>query len=390
MPESRAKFPRPAARISARRTCDLCFRRFKTESNRDEHMMRHDKMNYMCPATSCYFLFETFQSLKDHHRHSHMAYLKLSDRSHCCISVGQTPEVATKRDRRRHKCGLCPCTFFTKRMRDYHVEHHAEMKHICSCGAMFLNMAQLRKHRFWAHEWRQPKATTQNVHPVKVTVVDKKKIETSGTAKKGQWAERLTCSKCQRKFTSEERRINHEAIHDKMIYKCTCGNMFLEILRLISHSYHSHGVLLRKNQCSKYLVKKTAPKLRLVKNGDTSTWTTQSNGGKSSRTSGTCQKSSSKSKCHLCNRKFESSLNALDHISRHEEMVYECPRPCGNQFLLFHGLQQHTRDVHKVFISERDKDHLKIRPHHASVLKTRSESLNCGMCGRRFHRKETF
>ena len=371
-----SRLPRP--------TCILCSRRFKTESERDEHLIQHDKMNFMCPAAFCYCLFQTFRTLKDHHRSYHITTLKESDKTHCCINVGST-RIAPSEN--RYKCELCPREFFTKAMRDYHVAHHSEMRHVCPppCGVTFPDFLSLQRHHIRHHGSMFPEAKHQtyqvnneNSRRQHEEARDKETVEM--THKKGNWSERLMCITCKRKFTSEDRKQFHEAHHDEMIYRCFCGNMFLKTHPLINHLYHSHGILLRTRQCFQYKVKKSIPKLRMRKNTFTNRWS-------SSISQSVSRSYKGKTKCHLCGRRFTSTLNTLYHIAHHSEMIYQCPRPCGNRLMYFNRLKQHTIDTHKVSISNRDENHFKINLPPVMAKNTK-KALSCSICKRKFRQKE--
>ena len=288
----------------------------------------------MCPAASCCCLFETFKTLKDHHRSYHITTLKQADETRCCINV-------------------------------------------VSAHDRSINRSTLQEIK-------------QNTFKVKNTNKEKRKQNTIGMTqkRKSEWSKRLMCNLCKRKFTNVERRQHHETHHNEMIYKCFCGNMFLKSKPLISHSYHSHGILLSERQCYKYGVKKEVPKLRVVKNTATNRWSsslTQSVRGKSgsqhtSRWNG--------KKCHLCNRRFVSTFNTLYHIAHHRQMTYKCP--CGNQFMYFRRLKQHALDTHKVAIPDKDESHFQIKlPLVASkTSKKNTPSCTCQICKRKFRRKE--
>ena len=371
-------------------TCCLCTRRFRSEQERDEHMKRHVDMNYLCPAAPCGCLFKTFRMLQDHHRSCHNTTLEQADETRCCISAhGRSTERVN-----RYKCELCPREFYTKPMRDHHVAHHSEMTHVCPspCGQMFFDCASLQEHHVRHHG---SKLLETNKDTCKVNSVSTKEpnIETNNlktidmTHKmKGRWSEGLTCAVCKRKFKRKDRKQHHEAHHNEMMYKCLCGNMFLhtETLPLKDHSRYAHGIILNLKQCAQFQLKKTVPKLRVMKNAATNRWSSsfapslnnaKSNGGKT--------------KCHLCNRRFKSTLETLYHTKHHREMMYECPRPCGNQFMYFHRLKHHRMDIHKVSPSDGDKNLFQINPTSVMAKNNKKETLSCTICKRKFRLKET-
>ena len=130
--------------------------------------------------------------------------------------------------------------------------------------------------------------------------------------------------------------------------------MFQETQPLIDHSYYCHRILLRTKQCFEYQLKKSIPKLQVIKNTFTNKWSsslTHTFGSKSSA----ARRRKGTTKCHICNRRFQSTLNTLYHITHHKEMIYQCIS-CGNRFMYFHRLKQHTWDTHKVSISDRDEN----------------------------------
>ena len=352
--------------------------------------MQHDKMNFVCPAAACCCLFQKFKTLQDHHRRNHNTTLKLSDEVRCRIKVFSAHSRPAK-NVNRYRCEKCPAEFFTRAVRNHHVAHHSEMTHVCPppCGVMFPDLSSLQRHhvRYHGSKLLETKQQTYKLNSGQCEKEHKEKepVEMSHK-KKGNWPKRLMCTICKRKFTSEDRKQFHEAHHNEMIYRCFCGNMFLKTLPLINHSYHSHGILLTHRQCFQYIVKKSIPKLRMMKNTLTNRWSSifsHSFGAKSSVASSR----KGKTKCHLCNRRFTSALNTLYHVAHHREMIYQCPRPCGNRFMYFNRLKQHTMDTHKVSISNRDENYFKINlpPVMAKNIK---KALSCSICKRKFRQKE--
>ena len=306
------------------------------------------------------------------------------DETRCC----RTTESVN-----RYKCELCPGEFFTKAVRDLHVARHSEMMHVCPspCGVMFPDFTSLQKHHVRHHGSKIPetkkdacKVDSGNAKAKEqYTETNNKKITDVTHKPKIQWPKGLTCGFCKRKFTSKDRKQHHEAHHDLMLYKCFCGSMFLHIEThpLVSHCKKAHGIKLRMKQCTQFQLKKAVPKLRVVKNTVTNRWSSSFahsfNGGKLTA-----------EKCHLCNRRFNSTLDSLYHMKYHRDMIYECPKPCGNQFIYFHRLKSHRMDIHKVFTSDRDKNLFQINPSPVTA-NNRKETLSCNICKREFRYKET-
>ena len=377
------------ARKPSKPTCSVCFRLFKSVQRRDEHISRHNEMKYICPSASCSSLYETYQTLQDHFRHSHGSTLKKADKVRCIIKPSSST-VNAANSTIKHKCELCQREFFTKALWDYHKKHHAEMTHKCPqpCGSIFEDFPSLVKHHLWKHGSRLAN-TDESSHRIKngkckevcneSEEKSQKNLKSVPVKCKGiKWSERLVCKICSRKFASEEGKKIHENSHEKMVFKCSCGSMYQDFKTLQSHNYYIHRLKLLSTQSVQYRIK---PTLTFVRNVVTNRWSTK-----------TGSQWEQKKKCHICNRQLRTKLNYDYHLAHHKEMMYKCPQPCGYQYIYFHRLKLHAMDAHKICIPVADKKQYRLKEDEkftkGNKIETLFRELTCQICKRKFQTKE--
>ena len=105
-------------------------------------------------------------------------------------------------------------------------------------------------------------------------------------------------------------------------------------------------------QCIQYRIKTTQ---KFVRNIDTyrgSTWKRNT-------------------KCHLCQRQFRAKVDKDYHLLHHREMVYRCPEPCGYTFLYFRCLKRHSRESHKMCLSDMNEYQYRINQMQISTIKNK-------------------